>query len=106
MTVEVIGTAVGLLVIVLDNVYDPGVFTDDITAVLILLLTLLCGAFLSQSLYYRCCHTWSIINKPYYPCYSCHGSSICGSYREEIVEELDPKDEEIQMEEREQASLP
>ena len=48
MTVEVMGTAVGLLVIVLDNVYDPGVFTDDITAVLILVLILLCGAYLSQ----------------------------------------------------------
>ena len=42
------------------------------------------------------CHTWSIINRPYYPCSSCHYSSICGSYREEIVEEVDPEEEVIE----------
>ena len=86
----------GLLVIVLANTEYPDHFVDDFIAVLIVLLTLLCGAYLSQCLYYRCCHTWSTTNKPYYPFSSCHYSSICGSYREEIEEDAYPEEEAVE----------
>ena len=56
-----------------------------------LLIILLCASYLSQCLYYRCCHTWSIINKSHYPCSSCS----CLSYREEIVEEVYTEEEVV-----------
>ena len=93
MTGEVVGTAVGTFV-TLEKSYHPYYpHPYMIVTVLVLPVTLLCLSYLSQCLYYRSCHTWSIINKPYYPCSSCHYSSICGSHREEIVEEIDPEQE-------------
>jgi len=96
MTLEIVGTGVGIWVAlwhIPEHVHpkhpDSKIFITNVIHVFLPILPCtLCAAYLSQCLYYRSCHTWSSINKPYYPFYSCHYSSICGSYREQIVEEV------------------
>ena len=108
MTVEVMGTAVVTMVLVIDYIpkYNYPLFLKwcGITNTIVIIpLCALCGACLAQCVYYRCCHTWSIINKQHYPFSSCHYSSVCGSYREGIFEEAEPEKGLVELEESTEA---
>ena len=87
MTLEIVSTVVVI----------SGHFVRDLPSILLtillpVILLLLC-AYLSQSLYYSCFHTFSLINKPHYSsCYPMAGS------RQNILEEVEEEEEFVELE--------
>ena len=113
VTVELVaifvGTVVGHLVTDVDW-REIKISFHPITVLLVflplsLIMPLLCATYLSQCLYYRCCHTWSLINKPHYSC--CY--PMCGS-KTSIFEEEEQEQDLVELDKTEekdgQATLP